>query len=130
MKKEYTIVISNNHYTRCDIEVSMDKKRVGTWVLNSHTTLKLENNFVFKDKEISVVFKPAKAKSLVETLKRSSSENLRSSRHSRSSGSIKKGERVGYQYALTSTEIDWLLTKEIVINLVVEDTSRNSLNLC
>lgn len=172
---EYSIVISNNHHTRCDAVVHVDGKEIGTWAIHAYTSITLDRpantrrrfTFVSETSQaakrtgaivghelngiVSVIFKPAKMQPVYQAISystqrsssprrmaspRSSSPSRMSSPPGRtsygmssprrmSSGVTVLGDRsdqtFGTERALEDREIDWPLSTEISLRLVVND---------
>jgi len=171
---QYSIVIRNNHHTRCDVEVHVDGQEVGQWVVHAHSSITLDRpahvarKFTFVEETsttakrtgavvggsmngvVSVVFKPAKmlpvyaevayVRRREEGLGASSRESssmrapssMRASSSFRESSPVRQrvksgvtvlgddsNQRFGSERALTSSEIDWALTTEVSLRLVV-----------
>lgn len=149
---QYSIVIRNGHSTRCDAEVHVDGEEVGQWVVRPYSTITIDRpsdmarKFTFVDEEstiarrtgavagddmngvISVIFKPAKEeRAQVRSSPTMSSRSASPERRSLRSGVTVLGDeseqRFGTERALTSREIDWHLSTEVSLRLVI-DTQR------
>lgn len=124
---QYSIAIHNNHHTRCDAEVHVNGEVVGQWVVQAHSSVTIDRpagiarRFTFVDETggemngvVSVIFKPAKEK---DPIMYASLSSLRS-------GVTVSGDTSTQRFiserALTNREIDWHMSTEVRLRLVVE----------
>lgn len=138
---EYSIQLSNNRSTRCDVEVHIDGDRIGEWKLLPYSSAVIEHgvnnsrHFLFvadggvvgrtpgQRGLVTAIFKPEKERHSPTCV--NCGESISAGYASRKSGITIEGDRSNQHFshgqALSILDVDWNSVRELSIRLVVRD---------